>query len=106
MSFVYRSQTIPEIVQYNYIIIAGCQPIWASTQIYVINMDFFGAKMRMPDISVVKIKSQWQLRSDTEVEAEVVFTGYTNCASYRLFNTPIVNYWQKSYQHCIQIILI
>ena len=69
MSFVYRSQTIPEIVQYNYIIIADCQPIWASKQIYVINMDFFGAKMRMSDISVVKIKSQWQLRSDTEVES-------------------------------------
>lgn len=50
MSFVYRSQTIPEIVQYNYIIIAGCQPIWASEQIYVINMDFFGAKMQMSDI--------------------------------------------------------
>ena len=29
------------------------------------------------------------------MEAEVVFTGYTNCASYRLFNTPIVNYCQK-----------
>ena len=26
------------------------------------------------------------------MEAEVVFTGYTNC---RLFNTPIVNYWLK-----------
>ena len=50
MSFVYRSQIIPEIVQYNYIIIAGCQPIWASEQIYVTNIDFFGAKMQMSDI--------------------------------------------------------
>lgn len=87
MSFVYRSQTIPEIVQYNYIIIAVCQPILASKQIYVINMDFFGAKMQMSDISVVKIKSQWQLRSDTEVEAEVVIHWL-----YKLRQLQIIQY--------------
>lgn len=90
LSFVYCSQTIPKIVQYNYIIIALCQPIWASEQIYVINMvDFWGAKMQMSD-------KKWWGGGWSSIHCMVKQTApVTDYSTHQLR----VNYWRKSYQH-------